>query len=472
MGFYHAFSFAHCVLHFTAMPRRKQPAPLAARLEWPTKREPQPIEALLVPAERVIPRDWAGDLPPRANTLILGDNLAAMSALLPEYENRIDLIYADPPFLSGKAYPARIGRGEDSRKPAEWLLDEGYADHWPDGAAYLDMLYPRLTLMRRLLTETGTLYLHLDWHAGAYARLLLDEIFGRERLLNEIAWVYHGPSPVRNAFNRKHDTILVYTKRDGYTFNADAVRVPYNASTVKTFASSPKAGFGKVPDLARGKVPEDWWYFPVVARLHAERTGYPTQKPEALLERIVNASSNPGDRVADFFCGSGTALVVAERLGRRWIGGDASPRAIHTTKKRLIAARARPFEVARAVTPSASSPASIAPPQYTSDPTLDFECAQEGDHLTIRLRDYQTGRPLPSRWRTFADAIDYWEVGVREENGAFRSEWQAFRSKSGRDNLALSTTRPAVPGEQVVVRAVDIFGGAAELLIGEEPGNG
>ena len=190
--------------------------------------------------------------------------------------------------------------------------------------------------MHRLLAPTGTLYLHLDWHANAYARLILDEIFGADRLLNEIVWVYHGPSPIRTAFNRKHDTILVYTKSEKYTFNVDDVRQPYDPITVKTFQSSPKAGFGKMPDLERGKVPEDWWYFPVVARLHSERSGYPTQKPEALLERIILASSNPGDWVADFFCGSGTTAVVAAKLRRRYIGTDLSFRAVHTTRSRLI----------------------------------------------------------------------------------------------------------------------------------------
>ncbi len=164
--------------------------------------------------------------------------------------------------------------------------------------------------MHRLLTPDGTLYLHLDWHANSYARLLLDEIFGSDQMLNEIVWTYHGPSPIRTAFNRKHDTILAYVKGHDYTFNADAVREPYNPSTVQTFKASPKAGFGKVPNLERGKVPEDWWYFPVVARLHNERTGYPTQKPESLLDRIILASSNPGDIVADFFCGSGTTPAV------------------------------------------------------------------------------------------------------------------------------------------------------------------
>ncbi|HVN15385.1 MAG TPA: site-specific DNA-methyltransferase, partial [Anaerolineales bacterium] len=193
------------------------------------------------------------------NRLIFGDNLSVMAALLPEYEGRINLIYADPPFFTNRKYPARIGRDEDSRKPAEWRLAEGYPDHWSNLDSYLDFLYQRLALMKRLLASNGTLYLHLDWHADAYARLILDELFGAENLLNEIIWAYHGPSPIRRAFNRKHDTILAYVKSNEYTFNADAVRAPYNPNTVNTFKSSPKAGFGKVPDLERGKVPEDWW---------------------------------------------------------------------------------------------------------------------------------------------------------------------------------------------------------------------
>jgi len=288
-------------------------------LHWASKTPPEPVPATLELDSIVYPQGVGYPDACPQNKLILGDNLAAMSALLPEYEGRVDLIYADPPFFTNKRYPARVGRGEDSRRPQEWKLAEGYPDHWQDVDAYLDMLYPRLTLMHRLLAPTGSLYLHLDWHANAYARLLLDEIFGAERLLNEIVWLYHGPSPVRKTFNRKHDTILVYTKSDEYTFNVDAVRQPYDPSTVKTFASSPKAGFGKVPDLERGKVPEDWWYFPVVARLHNERTGYPTQKPEGLLERILLASSRPGDLVADFFCGSGTTALVAAKLGRQFI---------------------------------------------------------------------------------------------------------------------------------------------------------
>lgn len=314
-------------------------------LHWNGKTLPPLQPASLTLDSIIYPNGTGYPAHPPNSHLYLGDNLSIMAALLPQYEGRIELIYADPPFFTNRKFPARIGRGEDSRKPAEWQLAEGYADHWQNLDEYLQFLYERLALMYRLLSPTGSLYLHLDWHADAYARLLLDEIFGPERFLNEIIWAYHGPSPIRSAFNRKHDTLLVYTKSDEYTFNADAVRIPYDPTTVKTFASSPKAGFGKTPNLARGKVPEDWWYFPVVARLHNERTGYPTQKPEALLERILLASSNPGDLVADFFCGSGTTPLVAARHGRRFLAADSTFRAIHTTRTRLIRQNAAPFGI-------------------------------------------------------------------------------------------------------------------------------
>ena len=371
-------------------------------LNWKSKTPPEPRPTRLRAEAITFPQGNGYPQAPAQDRLILGENLAVMSALLPEYEGRLDLIYADPPFFTNRRYPARIGRGEDSRKPQEWELAEGYPDHWPNIDAYLDMLYPRLALMHRLLSPTGSLYLHLDWHANAYARLLLDEIFGPERLLNEIVWVYHGPSPIRSAFNRKHDTILVYTKSDTYTFNVDQVREPYNPNTVKTFASSPKAGFGKVPDLKRGKVPEDWWYFPVVARLHRERTGYPTQKPEALLERIVLASSNPGDLVGDFFCGSGTTPLVAARLGRRFIASDLTWRAVATSRARLAEQAQQPFRL-----------------EHEARLKLPYQEAQD---LRACLRDRQveiTGAAT--------ETLDFWEVDPEWSDGLFRSAAQAIR---------------------------------------------
>jgi DNA modification methylase len=400
-------------------------------LTWPGKGLVDPKPASLITEAIIYPQGHGYPNKEPESRLILGDNLPVMAALLPEYESRIDLIYADPPFFTNRKYPARIGRGEDSRKPEEWQLSEGYGDHWLDLDAYLDFLYQRLALMYRLLAPNGSLYLHLDWHADAYARLLLDELFGAENLLNEIIWAYHGPSPIRRAFNRKHDTILVYVKGKGYTFNADAVREPYNPNTVKTFAASPKAGFGKVPDLERGKVPEDWWYFPVVARLHTERTGYPTQKPQALLERIIRASSNPGDLVADFFCGSGTTPLVAANCGRRFIAVDTTFRAVHTTRSRLTVSQA-PFTLER-----------------DSDCVFPLEA---GNGKLVQQED-------ALRLETSLE-LDYWEVDPAWDGKTFKSAAQALRPvRSERLPCELKIKT----GQEVCVRLVTVQGEQFQL---------
>jgi len=385
------------------------------KLDWPSKKKDELPDGQLI-TELIHSPDAGSDLRPRAeNRLILGDNLRVMSALMEEFEGKIDLIYVDPPFFTNKGYAARIGRGEDSRKPEGWQLAEGYLDEWDDLESYLAMIYPRLQVMHRLLAPTGSLFLHLDWHANSYARVLLDEIFGYENLRNEIIWTYHGPSPIRSAFNRKHDMILFYSKTDQYVFNADDVRVPYASNTVDTFQSSRKAGFGKVPDLERGKVPEDWWYFPVVARLHQERTGYPTQKPERLLERIILAATNPGGLVADFFSGAGTTGSVADRLGRSFILADNQERAIHTTRARLLLDQASPDQKKSApfqlliqheerVKPSIPKTASDL---GLPDPDL------QGD--TVRLAPEMAGEVL------------YWEIDPHWEGVVFHSRLGAAR---------------------------------------------
>ncbi len=397
-------------------------------LTWPSKHLSDPQPATLIKDSIIYPggRGYPGAVP--ESRLVLGDNLAVMASLLPEYEGRINLVYSDPPFFTNRKFSARIGRGEDSRKPEEWMMAEGYHDSWPNLDAYLDFLYQRLVLMYRLLAPNGTLYLHLDWHANSYARILLDELFGPQNLLNEIIWTYHGPSPIRSAFNRKHDTILAYVKGSDYTFNADAVREPYNPSTLLTFKASSRAGFGKVPNLERGKVPEDWWYFPVVARLHNERTGYPTQKPESMLERIILASSNPGDLVADFFCGSGTTPTVAARLGRRFIASDVALHALHTTRRRLAASQTEVFSLER----DASLPF----------PFLDsakIKIAVENDLVKIDTR-------LP---------LDYWEVDPAWDGKILKSAAQAQRPvRSGEISHELEIKT----GRRVCVRLVTVEG--------------
>lgn len=404
-------------------------------ITWPGKNLAPTAPASLIKDSIIYPGGCGYPNTAPASRLFLGDNLSVMAALLPEYEGRIHLIYADPPFFTNRKYSARIGRGEDSRKPEEWQLAEGYHDHWDHLDSYLDFLYQRLGMMYRLLAPNGTLYLHLDWHADAYARLLLDELFGADHLLNEIIWTYHGPSPIRRAFNRKHDTILAYVKGEGYTFNVDAVREPYNRNTVKTFNSSPKAGFGKVPDLARGKVPEDWWYFPVIARLHNERTGYPTQKPIALLERIILASSNPGDVVADFFCGSGTTPFVASQHGRTFIACDETFRALHTTRSRLTVSQA-PFSLER--------DSDFAIPVLPIPKSTNVHRAKDSISLETSLD------------------LDYWEVDPNWDGVTFQSAAQARRpARSGNipSELKIKT------GSKVCIRLVTAKGKQYQLNV-------
>ena len=409
-------------------------------LTWDTKTPYQPVvtnlrlDSVIYPQGNDYPQGVPGD------QLILGDNLAVMSALLPEYEGQIDLIYADPPFFTNRRYPVRVGRDEDSRRPQDWQLADGYPDHWPNIEAYLDMLYPRLQLMHRLLAAHGTLYLHLDWHADHYARLLLDEIFGPERLLNEIIWVYHGPSPIRSAFNRKHDTILAYTKSPTYTFNVDAVREPYNPNTIKTFASSPKAGFGKKPDLERGKVPEDWWYFPVVARLHNERTGYPTQKPQALMERLILASSNPGDIVADFFCGAGTTSLVAAKHARNFIASDISWRAIHTTRSRHVTSSDRIF-------------------------SLKMDASIEARRSVGKSSMIDLSEQVVSINPDLVNDLDYWEVDPDWDGQTFRSALQAVRPhKKGSIPTELMLPKPTTE-KSIAVRMVMIDSEQTQIIL-------
>jgi len=409
-------------------------------LTWESKTSYQPVASSLRLDSMVYPQgnEYPGGLPD--DQLILGDNLAVMSALLPKYEGQIDLIYADPPFFTNRRYPVRVGRDEDSRHPKEWHLADGYPDRWPNIEAYLDMLYPRLQLMHRLLAPHGTLYLHLDWHADHYARLLLDEIFGPGRLLNEIIWVYHGPSPIRSAFNRKHDTILAYTKSPTYTFNVDAVREPYNPNTIKTFASSPKAGFGKVPDLERGKVPEDWWYFPVVARLHNERTGYPTQKPQALMERLILASSNPDDIVADFFCGAGTTSLVASQHGRRFIASDISWRAVHTTRSRHVSGSDRPFKI-------------------------NIESSFEMQRTVGQASDIHLSDQMLKINPTLLEELDFWEIDPDWDGQTFNSVMQAVRPRKKGAIPAEFNLSQWMKGQRVAVRFVKIGGEQTQIEI-------
>ena len=282
------------------------------------------------------------------NKLIWGDNLYVMGSLLEHFANRIDLIYIDPPFATGAdfSFVTRIG-DEDVSKKQSIIEEKAYRDTWGRGLdSYLQMMYERLTLMRGLLCESGSLVIHIDRRVNSQIRLILDELFGKDQLVNEIAWCYGGGGAPRNYYPHKHDTLLWYAKGDTWTFNKQFR--PYTEGTLQRGLTQVKGDKYKLDE--RGAGLDDWWADKDVQKILSptayENLKFPTQKPEGLLTRVLTGHSNEGDLVADFFCGSGTALAVAEKMGRRWIGCDLGRFAIHTTRKRLLDIEGcKPFEI-------------------------------------------------------------------------------------------------------------------------------
>lgn len=286
------------------------------------------------------------------NRLIYGDNLLAMQALiagdeatgLPPMLGKVDLIYIDPPFDSKADYRTRINLpGADIEQKPTTIEQFAYADTWKDGTvSYLKMLYPRLVLMRELLSDKGSIYVHIDWHVGHYVKVLMDDIFGKENFLNEIIWCYKSGGAGGGGYAKKHDILLFYSK---------SALVQFNVTKEKSYMGIGYSTGNKnvvLYDDGDGKGPytlvnvKDWWTDIGMIATSKGRL-YATQKPEALLERIIKASSNEGDLVCDFFGGSGTAAAVAERLGRRWITTDIGKPATLVMRKRFIDQKVKPF---------------------------------------------------------------------------------------------------------------------------------
>jgi site-specific DNA-methyltransferase (adenine-specific) len=266
-----------------------------------------------------------------ASEIILADNLE----VLPRFEDEsFQLIYIDPPFNTGKAQTRRTLQTvpdengdrvgfQGRRFKTRLLAESSYRDTFED---YLAFLEPRLAHAHRLLTESGTLYFHIDYREAHYCKLLLDEIFGRESFLNEIIWAYDYGARSKSRWPSKHDTILVYVKNpDAYYFDAEAIdREPYMAPGLVTAEKATK-----------GKLPTDVWWHTIVPTNGREKTGYPTQKPEGIVRRMVQASTHEGDWCLDFFAGSGTLGAVAAKLGRRYVLIDSSPEAYGVMLQRV-----------------------------------------------------------------------------------------------------------------------------------------
>ena len=260
--------------------------------------------------------------------LILGD---ALDVLVREPDESIDAIYIDPPFGTGTV---RHGRGHR------------YTDRADDPDAFVGWLLPYLGHSRRVLANHGSLFVHLDHRAVHYVKVALDRLFGRERFVNEIVWCYAVGGKSRRGFGRKHDTILWYARSAGWAFYPDAIRVPrrggshmrvvIDGGTLVQEKTDRKTGRVYRYPIAAGKVPEDWWTdVETLNHSDRERNGWPSQKPERLIERILRATTRPGDRVADWFVGSGTTAAVAQRLGRGFVAVDREPAAIALAIERL-----------------------------------------------------------------------------------------------------------------------------------------
>ncbi len=460
------------------------------------------------------------------NRLIRGDSRAVLATVLSgplrheiEAAGGVRLIYLDPPFATGGAFSMTVPIGEGPNPPVVEV--PAFGDAWGRGEGYWAMLRELLRLAHALLAEDGSLYVHCDWRTSARMRLLLDEIFGPDRLVNELVWRYGlGNAAGRRSFARKHDTILFYAKSDRYVFNR--LRGPVTPAMAAKYCHEDERGrymlsYGRKRYLQGGKPLESVWDIPTLGPTAGERVGYPTQKPEALLERIVLASTNLGDLVADLCCGSGTTLAVAERLGRRWLGADTGSLAVQTARRRLLAVRqslasggrtSAPFEVLEVAEDAhrwgSGSDDDLLRAVLAANRGIEAVARVEGLSVTVALWGYgveahadgeaigaalRPGRQvlavvdgrlvrvakgrnddvvrerLTRRW---SDWIEAWGVdfstgeasGDRSENAVFQADW--FAARGGRERgLPLVSAPHAYPQPgtyRVGVQVIDPFG--------------
>ena len=440
--------------------------------------------------------------------------------MLDKYENKIQLIYMDPPFMTGQTYRFQQPVGiEGWRGNRKHVVDHiAYNDTGKTGKDYfLSMMRRVITYAYHLLSPEGSLYLHVDYRTSAYLRIILDEVFGEDNMLNEIIWHYQSGGRAKKHFSRKHDTILFYRKSSRHYFNPEAVGIPRGKSRRNHMKQgvdqdgrifwSIRSGGKEYRYFEDSKVyPSDVWSD--ISHLHQrdpERRGYDTQKPEALLERIILASSRPGDLAADFFAGSGTTLAVAQKLGRNWIGIDNGVFSLHTCRKRLVEdiyngdydlmrsiklvfSHYKPLEKPGSLRPEYEGNVLFStrterqkPCCADSDRDIKNDAAQEIeiDLKCIRLADGQVEiglyrydipkRPdrllkagndpynsLKNLNLSCLDLVDYWAAGYIKENAfkALGCSMRTVRSPYIKDRLRIGLK----PGYAPAVHIVDVLG--------------
>ena len=402
------------------------------------------------------------------NLLALGDNAGFMKHLVDSgMEGKIRQIYINPPFFSKANYDAVIKLRSPEGETA--VKHRAYEDVWKEGMAdYLKMLGTRLFLMYDLLADEGTIWVHLDWHGVHYVKILLDEIFGEKNFINEIIWTYKSGGSSKKHFARKHDTILVYSKTDKYYLSLPKEKSynrglkPYKFKGVEEFQD--ETGWYTMVNM------KDVWNIDMVGRTSAERTGYATQKPEALLERILTAGSREGDICADFFCGSGTLGAAAGKLGRRWICCDDGPLAVAAAMKRL-SKKGQSMKVIREV----SGTAAVAPRDYGRLEVSAF-CTptlfKEKISFTIEIKEYYLETTHPDVLRASEGdclaPVDFWSVDTDFDGVVFRPDSGAacYRDKKGLcTQMNLEIPAESAVNRKIAVRAVDILGNISYAII-------
>jgi len=443
--------------------------------------------------------DWS-------NLLIQGDNKQVMQALLKSFQGKINLIYIDPPFFTGGNFHFKTFIGDNNS-----IISKAYSDSWHGGLeAYLNFIYKRLLLIKELLSETGSVYLHLDWHVSHYIKILLDDLFGENNFRNEIIWSYPAASvQTRKFYIRSYDTIFFYTKSDKYVFRDDPhIYMEYSIRVKSALRKDEKGIFyyrggshdgkklsRKVYVDVNGIFPRDVWNdIPYIRANTKEYQGFSTQKPERLLKRIILASSNENDLVADFFCGTGTSLIVAEKLGRRWLGCDITPQSIHICRKRILDIKnsndllnwkkryKKDFNSFKLLAINDNQkefyiPGKLLNPGNYSNAGLviykkpDFEVSIKLDELSIQITLSSYEVPYISHLTPkiknaishFSDWIDYWTIDFDYQGGAMKCDWVSFRNPKNRGLRLSKKNDYKIPGTyKIRIKVVNIIGHESE----------
>ncbi|TFG00328.1 MAG: site-specific DNA-methyltransferase [Promethearchaeota archaeon] len=443
------------------------------------------------------------------NKLIQGDSLKVLESLLDIYEEKIDLIYIDPPFFSRKKHYYKIFIGDPKRS----LKKLAYNDLWNKGLdSYLDFLYKRLYVMKKFLSPKGSIYVHLDHHASHYVKILLDELFGDENFRNEIIWHYPAASAqTKNFFVRSFDSIFFYSKGEDYIFNDNPhLYMDYSDRVTNALQKDEKGYFyyrggshngkklsRKVYIERKGVFPRDvWTEIPYIRANTMEYQGFSTQKPERLLKRIILASSNKDSIIADFFCGSGTSITVAEKLGRKWIGCDINWHSINIIKKRLLSLQnsndildwdknydkiSRPFKIMYFddIKKKQSIPSQFLkegkhnPSKGALDrPKLEVKVNQKNNKIQVKIDNYNPSytqmlrEKVQNKFNSWKDYIDYISIDFDSPSNQFSPDWIDFRTPKKREiTLNSGWYQPENKNSlNIEIKILDIFGSESNMI--------